>query len=215
MSESPERCQLYVSLDPGTFCEIAAAPVPTCTLGDVRCILLAMAGGASPGADLARAVAHIQETGIAVLVPGDSAMARDLGADGVHLFGDGAFQGDRSGAIEAARARLGPDAIVGANAGQSRHDAMLSGEAGADYVAFGPGVGGAAATPADQIGLIAWWAEIFEVACVAWAVPDTQLAIAFARAGADFVALDLASPGIAANAAIERIAAFTEAIRVE
>lgn len=44
---------------------------------------------------------------------------------------------------------------------------------------------------ARQLELIAWWAEIFEVPCVAMDVADREAAGRLARAGADFVCLDL------------------------
>ncbi|HIE71875.1 MAG TPA: hypothetical protein EYP98_17775, partial [Planctomycetes bacterium] len=57
--------------------------------------------------------------------------AQRLGLDGVHLT-------DGSRSVRVARKELGPDAIVGAFCGTSRHDGMVAGEAGADYVALGP-----------------------------------------------------------------------------
>ena len=66
---------------------------------------------------------------VAFLLQDDVDLALSLGADGVHL-GDPAK-------VREARARLGPDRILGASCGRSRHAAMLAGEDGADYIAFG------------------------------------------------------------------------------
>ena len=67
---------------------------------------------------------------VAFIVNDSIALAKRLGADGVHLG-----QGD--GEVADARARLGKDAQIGVTCHASRHLAMEAGEAGADYVAFG------------------------------------------------------------------------------
>lgn len=143
--------------------------------GDVACVLLRDAGP-----DSRPLVAAAQDRGTAVLVADLPAAARQLGADGVHL-GPG-------GDVKAARKALAEDAVVGASCGESRHDAMLAAEAGADYVAFyGRGAEtGAAANPE----ILDWWQTMMTVPCVAMgriALPDVH---ALAEAGADFVALE-------------------------
>lgn len=84
-----------------------------------------------------------------------------LGLDGVHLT-DGARQ------VRAARKLLGRDAIVGAFARTSRHDAMTAGEIGADYVSFGPlsssSLGDGEQAPVD---LFEWWSQTIEIPVVA------------------------------------------------
>jgi thiamine-phosphate pyrophosphorylase len=79
-----------------------------------------------------------------------------LGADGLHVSGSVA-------AVRDAVARLKPDLIVGAGDIRSRHDAMQKGEAGADYILFGPLSGH---IDAAQRELAEWWAETMEVPCV-------------------------------------------------
>jgi thiamine-phosphate pyrophosphorylase len=61
-----------------------------------------------------------------------------------------------------ARKLLGPEKIVGALAGISRHVAMDLAEAGADYVAFHQ----ARLKPHDE-PIIQWWTSLFEVPCIA------------------------------------------------
>ena len=68
---------------------------------------------------------------VAFIVNDSIALAARLGADGVHLG-----QGD--GDLREAREVLGPQAQIGSTCHASRHLAMEAGEAGADYVAFGP-----------------------------------------------------------------------------
>jgi thiamine monophosphate synthase len=89
---------------------------------------------------------------------------------------------------------------------------MIAGEAGADYVAFGidPALAaaeGAEAARDDRLALVAWWAEIFETACVALDVADADEAAALAEHGADLVDIRL-SPGRTAS----DTAAFVEAV---
>ncbi|RYH12039.1 thiamine phosphate synthase [Tropicimonas sp. IMCC6043] len=109
-------------------------------------------------ADAARAVCH--ERDVAIVVAEHLRMVERLGLDGVHLNG--------ARGIRDARCDLGEDAIVGAFCGASRHSGMNAGEAGADYVAFGP-VGETAlgdGTRAEP-DLFAWWSEVIEVPVVA------------------------------------------------
>src|SRR3546814_8471873 len=56
------------------------------------------------------------------------------------------------------RARFGPDVILGAGCGASRHLAMTAGEAGADYIGFGAleSEEGDAADPE----ILAWWQAV-------------------------------------------------------
>ena len=134
-------------------------------------------------------IAMAQKAGAAALLAGDAQLARTLKADGVHLPVD--FD---EADYDEARNILGQRFIVGADAGRSRDAAMRMGEAGAEYVGFGiPGfVGDTEAARARQLELIAWWAEIFQVPCVAFDVETAADAEALARAGADFVAIRLA-----------------------
>lgn len=134
-------------------------------------------------------VAVAQDKGVAALVANDVAAAKAAGADGVHL----AWRPEIEEAYEAARTALGPDAIIGAEAGTSRHDAMTLGEAGADYVAFGRMADAsdpdeAAATQRD---LVAWWSEVFLVPVVASDATTEDEVATLARAGADFIAVHL------------------------
>jgi thiamine-phosphate pyrophosphorylase len=129
-------------------------------------------------ARLAAAVINVgQGAGCAVLVEDDMALARQLGADGVHVTGG-------SAAIKAAVTALKPAMIVGAGNLHSRHDAMTAGEMDIDYVFFGstdgePGAG--------AVALAEWWAQTFEVPAVL-SQPDAGPDTADAR-GAEFLAL--------------------------
>ena len=109
-------------------------------------------------ADLVRDIAHARD--VAVVIDNHVALARAHGLDGVHLT-------DGARTVRYARKELGSDAIVGAFCGTSRHEGMNAGEAGADYVAFGPCgatlLGNAEPAPID---LFQWWSEMIEVPVV-------------------------------------------------
>ncbi len=166
---------------------------------------------AGDAASLAPLVKLAQARGTATLIDGDARLARAVGADGVHL----AWSADLPERYAAARAALGPDAIVGADAGTSRHDAMVLGEAGADYIAFSPPpeAYGDADRAEAQADLIAWWSELFEVPCVAFGVPSPDDAPALAAEGADFVAFTVAASADAGEA-VALVRAADEALSV-
>jgi thiamine-phosphate pyrophosphorylase len=123
----------------------------------------------------------VQGAGAALLVDGRPDIVARAGADGAHLAGPDA--------LKAALPRLKPNHIAGAGRLRSRHDAMGAAEAGADYVMFGePDATGLRPSRDAVIDRVAWWAEVFEVPCVAYAaaLDDIDLLVA---AGADFIAV--------------------------
>jgi len=126
-------------------------------------------------------VAAVQSYDIALLLDGRPDIVGRVGADGAHLTGIEAFM--------AALATLKPDRIAGAGGIRSRHDAMLAGEAGADYVMFGePDRRGAMPPFATVEERITWWAELLELPCIGYAATADDVR-PLAQAGADFVAL--------------------------
>ena len=114
-----------------------------------------------------------QSRDVAFVLLGHDYLVLDVEADGAHI----------EGSVEAGRASLPDDRIVGAGCGSSRHDAMIAGEAGADYVAFGP-------PSPDAQACLTWWQMMMEPPCVALGCQSVQQAVAAAEAGADFVALN-------------------------
>jgi thiamine-phosphate pyrophosphorylase len=123
----------------------------------------------------------VQARGVALLLDGRPELARRLDADGAHLTGVDALE--RGGGI------LKPELIAGAGGLKTRHDAMVAGESGADYVMFGDPdpTGGRPSFPA-VLERLAWWAELFELPCVGCAASFEEIG-RLAAAGADFVAL--------------------------
>jgi thiamine-phosphate pyrophosphorylase len=121
---------------------------------------------------------------IAFIVNDDMALAKRLGADGVHLG-----QGD--GDPREARALLGPAAQIGVTCHDSRHLAMEAGEAGADYVAFGAffPTGTKETIHQPHPSILGWWSALFEIPCVAIGGITPQNGGALVQAGADFLAV--------------------------
>lgn len=74
------------------------------------------------------------EAGVPLLINGDAALAAEIGAAGVHLGEDSEENDDD---ITAARALLGPDAIIGASCYDQLALAQQAVAVGASYVSFG------------------------------------------------------------------------------
>ncbi|MCB1363322.1 MAG: thiamine phosphate synthase [Rhodobacteraceae bacterium] len=162
--DSPQQPQIYLvtplAFEPDSFCQRLA---PVLDSVEIACIRLHLAGrdedGVLRAADALREVAHARD--IALVIADHQILAQRLGLDGVHL-------GDGARSVRAARRALGPDAIVGAFCGASRHDGISAGEAGADYIAFGPAAAGALGDGAAAgIELFRWWSEMIELPVVA------------------------------------------------
>jgi thiamine-phosphate pyrophosphorylase len=123
----------------------------------------------------------VQGAGAALLLDGRPDLVARAGADGAHLAGPEA--------LRAALPGLKPNYIAGAGVLPSRHDAMVCGEAGADYVMFGePDAAGYRPSRDAVIDRVAWWAEVFEIPCVAYAAALDDIE-ALVTAGADFIAV--------------------------
>jgi len=151
--------------------------------GDVAAVLLRLAqGGERSLIERVKTIgAAVQSRDIALVVDGHPEIVARAGADGAHLTGITAFA--------AALAALKPDRIAGAGGLRSRHDAMLAGEAGADYVMFGePDRNGRRPSFEEGQERLTWWADLFEIPCVAYAAAKEEVA-ALSRTGADFIAL--------------------------
>lgn len=131
-------------------------------------------------ADAAREVAHARD--VAVVIDKHLILAERLGLDGVHLT-------DGARTVRKARKDLGPDAIIGAFCGISQHEGMTVGEAGADYVAFGPvGVTQLRDGTSAPRSLFEWWSEVIEVPVIAEGALTAEL-IAHLGPVTDFFAL--------------------------
>ena len=110
-------------------------------------------------ADACRLVAHARD--IAVVIENHVLFVERHGLDGIHLT-------DGARSVRALRRDLGPDAIVGAFCGITRHEGITAGEAGADYVAYGP-VGDSPLGKGERAAfdLFDWWSAMIEVPVIA------------------------------------------------
>jgi thiamine-phosphate pyrophosphorylase len=121
----------------------------------------------------------IQASGAAVLLDGHADLVARSGADGAHLNGIEAMQ--------EVLPSLKPGRIAGVGGLSTRHDSMIAGEAGADYVLFGePDKTGERPSMDAIADRLQWWAELFEPPCVGYAANFDE-ARTFVAAGADFV----------------------------
>lgn len=122
--------------------------------------------------------------GVSAILNDDPALAARLGCDGVHV-------GQEDASIPAARAAMGREAIIGATCHDSRHLAMVAGEQGADYVAFGALFPTVTKTPKTSapLELLSWWSELFEIPCVGIGGITLDTAPAVIDAGADYIAV--------------------------
>lgn len=180
-----DRPQLYLitppAFDPAPFGERLSAVLDGLP---VACLRLALASRDEDeigrAADALREIAHARD--IPLVVESHIGIAARHGLDGVHLT-------DAARSIRAARKALGEEAIVGAFCAVSRHDGINAGEAGADYVSFGPAgasaLGRGEAAPEE---LFAWWSEMIEVPVVAEGALSRERIAALAPV-ADFFAI--------------------------
>ena len=132
------------------------------------------------------------------------ALAKRLGADGVHL-------GQTDGSVAEAREVLGREAQIGVTCHASRHMALEAGEAGADYVAFGAFFD-SPTKPSEhrpELDILEWWQTFFELPCVAIGGITPANCAPLVRAGADFLAVSNAVWG---GDEVAAVAAFKLAI---
>ena len=169
MSDAP---QLYL-ISPPDF-DLSEFPSRLARVLDARdtaCVRLALGTRDEDricrAADALREVTHARD--VALVIDSHFVLAERLGLDGVHLV-------DGARSVRKARKALGADAIVGAFCGASRHDGISAGEAGCDYISFGP-VGASALASAEraETDLFAWWSEMIELPVVAEGGLDPEL----------------------------------------
>ena len=121
---------------------------------------------------------------VAFIVNDSVALAKRLGADGVHL-------GQDDGDPREARKILGLQAQIGITCHDSRHLAMEAGEAGADYVAFGAFFPTQTKEPKTRTDpeILRAWSMATVIPCVAIGGITVDNAPALVEAGADFLAV--------------------------
>ncbi|MBY5974128.1 thiamine phosphate synthase [Ferrimonas balearica] len=130
---------------------------------EVACVRLALASHDEDricrAADALREVTTPRD--VALVIDRHIVLAERLGLDGVHLD-------DGARSVRKARKALGADAIVGAFCGTSRHEGMNAGEAGCDYISFGPaGATALADGETADFEIFEWWSQMIELPVVA------------------------------------------------
>jgi len=191
-----QDCRLYLITpaqigDLKVFSEMLKAALGA---GDVACLQLRLkAENTDPANDemVLRAAEMMlpicQAHEVAFLMNDRPDLARQIGADGVHI-------GQTDTPYGEAREILGEDATIGVTCHDSKHLGLVAGEAGADYVAFGaffPTETKQASTRAE-IKTLEWWSSATTVPCVAIGGITPENCGPLVCAGADFLAVSAA-----------------------
>lgn len=204
MSKNPDQCRLYLISPPKIdLAGFKLSLEEALSAGDVASFQLRLKDAGDE--EVARAAEALiplcNKFDVAFILNDRPDLARDAGADGVHL-------GQSDMAIKEARDILGLTATIGATCHNSKHLAFLAGEAGADYVAFGAFYP-TKTKKTDYLAtadLLSWWADIAEIPCVAIGGITPGNAKPLIDAGAHFIAVSSAvwdhpeGPGAAVKA---------------
>lgn len=170
--DTPDQPQIYLITPPEI--ELSSFPAQLAAVLDahpVACVRLALSSKdedhVARAADALREVTHARD--VALVISDHLLMVERLGLDGIHLS-------DAARSVRYARKELGEDAIVGCFCGPSKHDGMAAGEAGADYVSFGPVQASALGDGSHaELELFQWWSEVIEVPIVAEGALDAEM----------------------------------------
>src|SRR5262245_9948183 len=117
MANSNQACRLYLKL-PAQPSNKAMADLEHLSASTaIACVLLGRTDATADHVQLSGLLRRTLAQDVPLLVENDIELALKLDTDGVHLDAD-------MDGYKAARARLGPAAIVGVDCGKSRHAAM-------------------------------------------------------------------------------------------
>lgn len=186
MAGAGDRCRLYLITPPAInlkrFPDLMAAALDA---GDVGCVQLRLKDldddALKHAIDALRPV--VQARNVAFLMNDRPDLAVAHGCDGAHV-------GQTDTPATVARKILG-DLTMGVTCHDSRDLAMIAGEQGADYVAFGaffPTTTKDAKFHAEP-ELLQWWSELMEPPCVAIGGITPQNCPPLVQAGANFLAV--------------------------
>ncbi len=185
----PTDCRLYLVtppvLAPAAFRDTLAAALDA---GDVAVVQLRLKDWTED--DLRRAIDVLrpvaQSRGVAFLLNDRPELAVATGCDGAHV-------GQEDMPVARARAVLG-DLSLGVTCHGSRDLAMVAGEAGADYVAFGAFFPSSTKAPPAMAepDILEWWSTLMELPCVAIGGITPENCMPLVAAGANFLAVSAA-----------------------
>ena len=209
MTEAAKARTRLVLVTPAVEDAVTFAPLleACCREGDIAAVILNLATDDEVMALSAiRIVAtHLQSSGAALLLTDMPALVEAAGADGAHF--------SNLDQLQTTRTNLAAGKLSGVGGLPSRHDAMVASESGADYVMFGePDICGKRPGFSALVERISWWAEIFQLPCVAFAGSIDEVS-RLAGARADFVALGDAVWSAGENAP-QAVAKATKLIRL-
>ncbi|MGB5949342.1 MAG: thiamine phosphate synthase [Parvibaculum sp.] len=192
IEEEREPCRLYLitppRIEPVAFSDTLKRALDA---GDVASLQLRLKteGEETAPADAIRRATEVlmpvaQSYDVAFIINDRADIAAEMEADGVHV-------GQEDIPYKEARKLVGPNRIVGVTCHNSRHLAMVAGEEGADYVAFGAFFETGTKVPKTRAtpDLLTWWSETFVVPCVAIGGITVGNAATLVAAGADFLAV--------------------------
>jgi thiamine-phosphate pyrophosphorylase len=182
-------CRLYLVtppvLAPARFRDTLAEALDA---GDVAAVQLRLKGWSDEdlvrAADILRPVAQSRD--VAFLLNDRPDLAVRTGCDGAHV-------GQDDMKVAEARRVLG-DLMLGVTCHGSRDLAMVAGQEGADYVAFGAFFPSTTKEPPAmaEIAILTWWSELMEPPCVAIGGITPANCAPLVAAGADFLAVSAA-----------------------
>ncbi|MCQ8279045.1 thiamine phosphate synthase [Acetobacteraceae bacterium KSS8] len=183
---STDRCRLYLVTPPSLVPQDFVAPLSAALdAGDVGAVQLRLKEADDDAVlraiDVLRPV--VQSRDVAFILNDRPDLAVRSGCDGAHVGAD-----DMD--VSKARAILG-DLQLGVSCYDSCDAAMIAGENGADYVAYGaffPSPSKDTEVRADP-DLLRWWSEMMELPVVAIGGINTENCGALVKAGADFLAV--------------------------
>jgi thiamine-phosphate pyrophosphorylase len=186
---APGGCRLYLVtppvLAPARFRDTLAHALDA---GDVAAVQLRLKGWSDE--DLVRAIDVLrpvaQSRDVAFLLNDRPDLAVRTGCDGAHV-------GQDDMKVAEARRVLGK-LMLGVTCHGSRDLAMVAGQEGADYVAFGAFFPSTTKTPPAmaEIEILTWWSELMEPPCVAVGGITPANCAPLVAAGADFLAVSAA-----------------------
>lgn len=185
---SEDSCRLYL-ISPARIASVSDFAVlldKALSAGDVACFQLRLKSVSK--AEIVAAAEKLLpiciKNDVAFLLNDDPELAKEIGADGVHL-------GQHDMPIAQARTILGHDAIIGVTCHDSKHLAFEAGEAGADYVAFGAFFDSQTKTSdfRPELSLLTDWDAATEIPAVAIGGITVENCASVRAAGAHFVAV--------------------------
>jgi thiamine-phosphate pyrophosphorylase len=125
-----------------------------------------------------------QEFGVAFILNDNPALAKEIGADGVHV-------GDEDLSVAEVRKIVGENFFIGASCYASKDRAFEAAEQGADYVAFGAFYETQTKKPKGRpdVELLRFWQDFTTIPCVAIGGIKPDNAAPLVQNGADFIAV--------------------------